>query len=94
MKNINQKFQILQAIQVGLLVGQGLLLLTSRKNELSLIIWTLLGLAALLQVVIVLYAPKQIEASQLTVDRSALVRLRILATLPYALIIMGIIYSR
>ncbi len=93
MKNINQKFQILQSIQVSLLGAQGILLLTSRTNELSLLLWIGLGVAALLQVFIILQAPKKIEMSQM-VDRSAMVKIRLFATLPYVLIILGILYAR
>ena len=93
MNKINQQFQFLQATQLALLTGQGILLLANKINDLSLVIWCLLGVAALLQVVIILKAPKKIEMSQL-VDRSVMVRMRLFGTLPYIFIILGILYTR
>lgn len=92
-KNLVNVFKVLQAAQVGLLIAQGLLLLGNRTNQFSLLIWSLLGLAAFLQLLLVSYFPKKIDMSE-QVDRSAMVKLRLLAVVPYILIVLGIAYSR
>lgn len=93
MKNINRQFQIVQSAQVVLLIAQGILLIVNGTNELSLVIWALMGVSAILQVLIILQSPKKIEMNQL-VDRSAMIKLRLFATLPYILIILGILHTR
>ncbi|MES2970827.1 MAG: hypothetical protein V4702_00720 [Patescibacteria group bacterium] len=92
-KPLNSMFVLIQSLQVGLLVAQGLLLLLRGVNELSLPIWFMLCLAAAAQSVVALNMPKKVDMSAL-VDRSAIVKLRLFAIAPYALIVAGILYSQ
>lgn len=91
-KRQNTVFQLAQIIQLTLLSGQGLLLIFSKSKELYAPIWIGLALCALAQFLIVFTYPKQVEMAQL-VDRSAMLRLRLVAMIPYALILVGLLVA-
>lgn len=78
-------------LQVYLLTAQGIILIAYGINDFNIWIWVaLLGLA-LAQVVMVFKMPKKIDAKDLQVDRKQMLGIRVVATVPYALIVLALI---
>ncbi len=92
-KKQNTAFQLTQMLQVGLLMMQGVLLIVGTSKDFSMPIWIGLAVCSVVQLLIVFTYPKKIEMTQL-VDRSAMVRLRLLAVIPYVLILIGLLAVR
>jgi hypothetical protein len=90
---INKIFESVQFIQLLLLITQGWLLISTKENQFSLPIWIALGVASLVQVIIVFFLPKRMKSKDI-VNRSEMIRLRIIAVVPYILIIVGLIISK
>lgn len=89
-KKQNTLFQLISALQVGLLVAQGGLLIVSSAKTFCVPIWVGLALCSLAQLLIIFTYPKKIEMTQL-MDRSAMLKLRIVAMVPYVLILIGLL---
>lgn len=91
-KRQNIIFQLTQAFQLTLLSGQGFLLVFNKSRELYTPIWIGLALCSLVQFLIIFTYPKKMEMTQL-VDRSGMLRLRLVAMIPYVLILAGLLIA-
>lgn len=84
----------MQTAQLTLLSVQGILLIQTGNNELNIPIWLALAVLSLGQVLLIFAFPKKVEVETKTmVDRSAMLRLRLLALIPYSLIIIGLLLA-
>lgn len=91
-KKQNTLFELISVLQVCLLATQGGLLILSGVKTFYMPIWAGLALCSLIQFLIIFTYPRKIEVTQL-VDRSAMLRLRLVAMVPYVLILIGLLVS-
>lgn len=93
MLNINKIYHFVSLVQLTLLSLQGIVIIVTNKNNMVFPIWLLLGIMSLLQVLIVFKAPQKIETNKI-VDRASMIKIRLIAVLPYALIIFGLLATK